>query len=147
MDFAEESRSFISPPWTAADTHPDSVFSGSPDRHCGLCPLRFGMDVDVGFNLFPVALVVSDFFAEGAERQDAQQGLDFVQGVGQLAVGGKQLFGACGHLVFEILPLQVQFVARPVASFKALLRDRDRTERRRMTSPASQDYYPPGVSY
>jgi len=41
-----------------------------------MAEIRFGMFLDVTFNLLPVAVVIADIFAVGANGKKAREGLD-----------------------------------------------------------------------
>jgi len=46
-----------------------------------MAELYVGMLADVGFDLFPVSLIITHFFAVSANRQQALQDLDFIRGL------------------------------------------------------------------
>ena len=68
-----------------------------------------GMLLDIALNLVPVALVIPDFFAVGANGQKSAQGFHLCQGLfqilvffNQLRIGEVQLFRPCFNGVFKI---------------------------------------------
>jgi len=46
-----------------------------------MAELYVGMLADVGFDLFPVSLIITHFFAVSTNRQQALQYLDFIRGL------------------------------------------------------------------
>ncbi len=74
--------------------------------------LRIGMLRDVAFHLVPIAAVIADLLASGANGDQAAQGLNAAQGLRQLGVGLLQRAGALPDEPFKAFQLTLGLVVQ-----------------------------------